>query len=361
MTEAEAMERALQLAMRGWGQVAPNPMVGAVLLRDGVSVGEGFHARYGGPHAEVEALRACADPAGVTCVVNLEPCAHHGQTPPCTDALIDAAVARVVIAVRDPHRAAAGGVERLRKVGIEVEIGPSERAAAALNAPFLFSHQQSVRPFVAVKVATSLDGFVADTGGRSRWITGPEAREYAHRLRAGFDAIGVGGRTARTDDPRLTVRGPVTPRVPPRRVVFGRDTALPRDHHLAVSAPGTETVLFASPENRERVVEELRGTDVDVWVATGLEDALTQLRTGGVRSLLVEGGGQLVGALLAGGLVDRLYWFQAPLWLGEGTAAFGRRSGVALEAANPWEVTDRRAFGPDTLLVVDRELCLQGS
>ena len=207
------MELALELALGGWGRVSPNPLVGAVLLKDGAVVGRGHHREYGAPHAEIEAISACEDPHGTTCVLNLEPCSHRGKTPPCTDALVMAGVRRVVFAVADPNPRAGGGSRRLRSHGIEVESGLLRDEAAALNAPFLWSQVRAYRPFVALKLATSMDGFVADASGNSQWITCESARAHAHWLRAGFDAIGVGRRTVDRDDPQLTARGPVAPRV----------------------------------------------------------------------------------------------------------------------------------------------------
>ena len=210
------MARALDLAWRGWGRVQPNPLVGAVVLAAGELVGEGWHPEYGDRHAEALALSAAGERArGATLVVTLEPCAHQGKQPPCTDAILRSGVRRVLAAMPDPNPVAAGGGDRLRAAGVEVEIGPLADAAAAQNAMFLHSISHPNRPFVALKLATTLDGRIADGSGHSRWISGQEAREYVQWLRAGFDAIAVGGRTARLDDPSLTVRGPVRPRVPP--------------------------------------------------------------------------------------------------------------------------------------------------
>ena len=361
MTDQEAMDRALALAVAGWGRVAPNPLVGAVLVRDGHIIGEGFHAEFGGPHAEVQALAACADAAGATCVVNLEPCAHLGKTPSCADALAAAGVARVVIAVRDPDPQAGGGADRLRAAGVEVEEGVGRRAAAALNAPFFWAHARPQRPFIALKLATSLDGFIADGQGGSQWLSGAVARDYVHWLRAGFDAIAVGRRTAEIDNPLLTVRGPVEPRVTPTRVVFARDGALARRLSLVETASQVPTVVFTSAAGVSGARRDLDGTDVAVQTATSLLDAARQLRDQGVQSVLVEGGGTLATALLEAGLVDRLYWIQAPVWLGQGTPAFGARSPTLLSDAQPWSVIERRALGPDTLLVVERELCSPAS
>jgi diaminohydroxyphosphoribosylaminopyrimidine deaminase/5-amino-6-(5-phosphoribosylamino)uracil reductase len=359
--ERAAMTRALALAWRGWGRVAPNPMVGAVLLRDGAVVAEGWHAEFGGPHAEVAALAAGADPRGATCVVTLEPCAHTGKTPPCADALIAAGVARVVIAGRDPDPAARGGIERLRAAGVAVDVGAGARDAAALNAAFLWSTVRPERPFVAVKLATSFDGYVADHTGRSRWISGPEAREWVHWLRAGFDALGVGGRTAVADDPQLTVRGSVVPRVPPARVIFAGRAELGPEMQVFRPGVGGPAVVVA-PAARAPTAERLLGdAGVRVLAADRLEDALRGLAELGIRSVLVEGGGRLVGALLDRGLVDRVYRITAPTWLGRGTPAFAAHAARALADAARWTVVERRVLGDDTLLVIDRELCLRAS
>jgi diaminohydroxyphosphoribosylaminopyrimidine deaminase/5-amino-6-(5-phosphoribosylamino)uracil reductase len=359
--EPEAMDRALALAWRGWGRVAPNPMVGAVLLREGQPVAEGYHAEFGGPHAEAAALAGGADARGATCVVTLEPCAHTGKTPPCVDALLAAGVSRVVIAGRDPDPAARGGIERLRAAGVAVELGPGARAAAALNAAFLWSTVRPERPFVAVKLATSFDGYLADHSGRSRWISGAEAREWVHWLRAGFDALAVGGRTALADDPQLTVRGPVVPRVPPARVIFAGRTELGPELQAFRPEVGGAPVVVA-PRARAHSAERILGeAGVRVLAADRLEDALRSLADTGVRSMLVEGGGRLVGALLDRGLVDRVYRITAPVWLGRGTPAFAAHAARALADASRWTVVERRALGDDTLLVIDRELCLPGS
>ncbi len=344
------MRRALDLAWRGWGRVHPNPMVGAVLLRDGAVVGEGWHAEFGGPHAERVALDAAGEAArGATMVVTLEPCAHQGKQPPCAPAVADAGVRRALFALGDPDPAAAGGAEVLRARGVEVATLPEFAAeAAAQNAAFLHRVAGPDRPWVALKLATSLDGRIADGVGRSRWISGPEAREWAHRLRAGFDAIAVGAETARRDDPALTVRGSVSPRREPRRVVFIRETALPVALKLLRGGGEQPAVVVRVGPVREAQAgsRELSAAD--------LPAAMRALRGLGIGSLLVEGGGRLAGALLGAGLVDRLYWVQAPLWLGEGVPAVAGLPGVALEAAERWRVTERRPLGEDTLLVADR-------
>ncbi len=355
------MRRALEIARGGWGRVAPNPLVGAVLLRDGHVLAEGYHAEYGQPHAEAAALMAAGDARGATCVVTLEPCTHVGKTPACAEALIAAGVARVVYAVGDPHPEAGGGAARLRAAGVEVEAGPGRERAAALNAPFLFAQTNSDRPFVAVKLATSLDGFVADHSGRSRWISGTAAREWVHWLRAGFDAIGVGARTVLLDDPALTVRGAVVPRRAPTRVVFARRSLPSGDRQLVQSARAVPTKVFAEPGVARGAGGLLSDSGVDVGEAEDLTGALRALRADGIESLLIEGGGTLVTALLEARVVDRVYWIQAPIWLGKGVRGFGDRSPLDLADAQPWTVTERMALGADTLLVLDRDLCLPAS
>lgn len=361
--ERAAMQRALELARQGWGRVAPNPMVGAVVLQDATVVGEGYHAEYGGPHAEVAALAAAGERArGATLVVNLEPCAHHGKTPPCTDAIAAAGVARVVAAIRDPDPEAQGGVGRLRARGVVVSFGLMGEEAAALNAPFLFAREQAARPFVALKLATSIDGRIADAAGSAHWVSGDIAREYVHWLRAGFDAIAVGGTTALKDNPQLTVRGSVTPRRAPVRVVFDRRAMLNASARLVSSARVVPTWVMASPEAPLASVATLEGNGVRVFRPASLADGLRLARDAGIESLLCEGGGALGAKLLADGLVDRLYWVQAPVWLGEAAVpAFPGVPATPLATAPRWIPVERRALGPDTLLVLDRRLCLPGS
>jgi diaminohydroxyphosphoribosylaminopyrimidine deaminase/5-amino-6-(5-phosphoribosylamino)uracil reductase len=356
MTEREAMDRALALAWRGWGRVQPNPLVGAVVLRDGQIAGEGWHAEFGASHAEPRALAAAGDAArGATLVSTLEPCNHHGKQPPCTDALIAAGVRRVVAAVPDPNPVAAGGAERLRAAGIDVELGLAAEPAAAQNAIFLHSVREPARPFVALKLATSIDGRIADANGQSRWLSGEPARAFVHWLRAGFDALAVGGVTARADDPSLTVRGSVQPRVPPRRVVFAADGDLPSTLKLVRTARDLATVVVVAPGAPAARVRPLEQAGVGVVRAASLSEALGTLRTAGVGSVLVEGGGRLAGSLLAAGLVDRYYWVQAPIWLGAtGVPAVAGLPTTPLGDTRRWRVTDRRALGDDTLLVLDR-------
>ena len=356
MTEREAMDRALALAWRGWGRVQPNPLVGAVVLRDGQIAGEGWHAEFGTRHAEAIALAAAGAAArGATVVSTLEPCNHHGKQPPCTDAIIAAGVRRVVAAVPDPNPVASGGAERLRAAGIDLELGLGADEAAAQNAIFLYAIREPARPFVALKLATSIDGRIADANGQSRWLSREPAREFVHWLRAGFDALAVGGVTARADDPSLTVRGPVQPRVPPRRIVFAADGDVPTTLKLVRTARELATFVVAGSGAPASRVGPLERAGVAVIRAASLSEGLQALRAAGIESVLVEGGGRLAGSLLAAGLVDRYYWVQTPIWLG--AAAVPAVAGLPTTPLGDtcrWRVTDRRALGDDTLLVLDR-------
>ena len=345
------MRRALVLAERGWGQVAPNPMVGALVVRDGRVVGEGYHAQFGRDHAERVALgKAGSDARGSTMYVTLEPCAHVGKTQPCTDALIQAGVKRVVIATRDTHPVAAGGAEVLRAAGITVEFGVGETEARELNAPF-FHSLNADRPWVTLKLAISIDGAVADHTRKGGWLTGVKSRAEVHRLRAQHDAVGVGMGTVRADDPALTVRDAKTPRVHPLRVVFSRSGRLPLTSVLARSAADFPVLVIAQ-EPDSAYENTLHSLGVELVQALTLTDALRELRARGVQSILVEGGARLAGALLFDRLVDRLVVFTAPVVLGAGALnAFLLAPAQRAEQAVRMRVVRRAEFGHDLMTV----------
>ncbi len=343
------MRRALALARRGWGRTAPNPMVGAVVVREGRVVGEGWHARFGADHAEVMALREAGGAArGSTLYVTLEPCAHHGKTPPCTEAVLRAGVRRVVVAALDPNPQATGGLARLAAHGVDVESGVEAAAAMELDAPFFFRFAAD-RPWVTLKLALSLDGAIADHTRRPGWLTGARSRREVHRLRAGADAVAVGIGTALADDPLLTVRGVRAPRVPPLRVVFDRSARLPL-HSRLVRTAGEAPVLVVTREPASTAAAALADAGVELLPAPSLGAALRLLVARGVRSLFVEGGAALAGELLAHDLVDRLIIFQAPVILGAGALpAFGAAPATTAEAAARLRVVRRRSFGDDLM------------
>jgi diaminohydroxyphosphoribosylaminopyrimidine deaminase/5-amino-6-(5-phosphoribosylamino)uracil reductase len=351
MTDDRAyMRQALALARRGWGRTAPNPLVGAVLVRDGEVVGEGHHAMYGGDHAEVVALRAAGDRArGATAYVTLAPCAHHGKTPPCADALIAAGVRRVVAATADPNPQAAGGLARLKAAGIETTVGIEEAAARELNAAF-FHAFRSDRPWVTLKLALSLDGAIAGQVGNG-WITGRASQREVHHLRAGSDAVAVGIGTVLADDPLLTVRDGAPPRVAPVRVVFDRSARTPLASRLVQTARETPVVIVAERPDPARAAV-LAHAGVEIVTAASLDVALRALRARGITALLVEGGARLAGALLTHAAVDRLVIFQAPCVLGAGAlGAFAFAPARTPTDAPRLPIVERRTLDDDLMTV----------
>ncbi|MCU0647737.1 MAG: bifunctional diaminohydroxyphosphoribosylaminopyrimidine deaminase/5-amino-6-(5-phosphoribosylamino)uracil reductase RibD [Gemmatimonadaceae bacterium] len=343
------MRRALALARRGWGQVSPNPLVGAVVVRDHVAVGEGWHARFGDAHAEPVALAQAGEAArGATLYVTLEPCAHHGKQPPCVDAILASGIARVVVAARDPNPVASGGVERLRAHGVQVDVGVCARAARAMNAPFFFALQHTDRPYITLKLACTIDGAIADHARTRGWFTGDASRRAVHALRASADAIAVGRDTVLIDDPALTVREGYAPRVAPARVVVARHGRVPATSQLVRTAREVPVWVLGAPPADERASLEARG--VTVLPAASLAEGLTALRARGVHHLMVEGGATLAGALLDEGMVDRLVIFRAPLVLGAGALpAFAGLHGRTLATAVRLRPRVRRRLGDDLL------------
>ncbi|QIT54318.1 bifunctional diaminohydroxyphosphoribosylaminopyrimidine deaminase/5-amino-6-(5-phosphoribosylamino)uracil reductase RibD [Aquisalimonas sp. 2447] len=316
------MAHALRLAERGVMTARPNPRVGCVIVRDGECVGEGWHARTGEAHAEVHALRAAgAEARGAIVYVNLEPCSHFGRTPPCCDALLEAGVAEVVVAMRDPNPAVAGnGLERLRQGGVRVREGLLEPGALVLNAGFA-RRMLRRRPWVRCKLAASLDGRTAMASGESRWITGAAARADVHRWRARSCAIVTGSGTVRADDPALTVRD-VTGAAeipPPLRVVLDSGLTTP-PHARLLAEPGPVLILTASEDNERRAALEAAGAEVERIASRDgvldLEAVLELLAGRQVNEVLVESGPTLAGAFLGGGWVDEFIVYQAPHLMG---------------------------------------------
>jgi len=339
------MRRALALAARGLGETNPNPAVGCVVVKAGRVVGEGFHARAGGPHAEVEALAQAGPRArGSTVYVTLEPCAHHGRTPPCSPLVRDSGAARVVVALRDPNPLVAGrGLALLRRGGVEVGTGVLAAEAARLNERFLTAARDG-RPFVLLKAAHTLDGRIATASGHSKWITGPAQRRQARWLRRLHDAVLVGIDTVLADDP-LLLPSPRTRR-PFTRVVLDTSLRLPSTSRLVRSARRSSPVLVLtsrpSPARRRRL--ERAGAEVLEVPASGgrvsLGKALEALGIRGTTSVMVEGGSEILGSFLAARLVDQVALFRAPLLLG------GRGSRPAFGGPNPSEIGDALRLRP---------------
>lgn len=338
------LARCSELAERGRRTAAPNPVVGAVIVRDGAVVGEGWHERPGGDHAEVVALRAAGDARGATIYVSLEPCSHHGRTPPCADALIAAGVARVVTAMIDPTPKVNGaGAARLRDAGVAVEVagGEIERAARRQNAWWLTLALQG-RPHVTYKAAISTDGRTASPAG-PRWISSPQSRAAVHELRAQVGAVAVGVATALADDPLLTARDVDPPAErQPLRVVFDRRARLPAGSRLAASAaPDAPVLVFAAPGATPVAVPHVETVPV-----SSPAEAFAELGRRRVAALLLEGGATLATAFLDAGLIDRVMLYRAPIELGDGPGLFTRD----IELPEPWSTA---RSGPDILTVTD--------
>ena len=352
------MMLALALGRRGLGRTWPNPAVGCVIVQHGQVVGRGWTQPGGRPHAETEALAQAGSAArGADVYVTLEPCSHVGKTPPCAQALIDAGVARVVVATADPDPRVSGrGLDMLRTAGIEVVTGVCEAEARRANAGF-FARLELGRPFVTLKLASSFDGRIATGTGESQWITGPQARRVGHALRASHDAVMVGGGTARKDDPSLTVRGLGTD-WQPSRVVISRRLDVPLLSTLAKTASEIPVILCHGHDADPTLVStwtDLGATLLPCRTA-GVQldpvDVLRQLAGHGITRVFCEGGGALAASLLDGDLVDELVGFTAGLAIGaEGLPAISALGLGALREAPRFDLVECKAVGPDTMHV----------
>jgi diaminohydroxyphosphoribosylaminopyrimidine deaminase/5-amino-6-(5-phosphoribosylamino)uracil reductase len=363
MDNAFFMRRALRLARRGRGNVSPNPAVGCVLARSGKVVSEGFHERFGGPHAEVNAI-AKADTGLLpecTLYVNLEPCSHHGKTPPCTEAIIRSGIRSVVIGCTDPNPLVNGrGIRALRESGVRVSVGVLESECRRINASF-FHFMQQGRPFVTLKAAQTLDGRVATTDGESRWISEPVSREWVHRLRSEHDAILVGVGTVLRDDPELTVRnrsGRRRPGRPPFRLVLDPQLRIPETSRLVRTDDPERTIVitgFDAPAARRL---RLQRSGVRVWrLKTGpgrrfrFRSVLNRCAKEGILSVLVEGGPGTWTSALRSGLADRLVLFVSPRLMGDGVPVLGELGIHGLKELIRFEHAIWRRLGEDMLFI----------
>ncbi len=329
--DQEYLSRAIELGRNGLGDVSPNPQVGAVIVQGGELLGEGWHQRYGEAHAELNAIAACDSDglSGATLYVSLEPCCHQGQQPPCTDAILAAGIARVVVASDDPSDKANGrGLGILRDEGVDVQLATGDLAATArLENQGFRKHARSGKPWVLFKSAMSLDGKVATREGDSQWISDASSREKVHQWRSEVDAVAVGIGTAIADDPQLTVRLPGSQRQP-RRIVFDSEARLPLDSQLVEQAPEVELIVIVSRAAPRSAVEALETAGAHVLSVSGeneplrVSDALAQLGAldRPVTSMLLEGGPHLAGAFFDAGEIDELRLFVAPLVIGGASA-----------------------------------------
>lgn len=364
---ANFMRHAISLARRGVGKTSPNPAVGAVVVRDGTMVGEGWHRRAGTPHAEIHALRQAGGLArGSDLYVTLEPCSHFGRTPPCADAVIAAGVARVYVGMVDPNPLVSGqGIERLRRAGITVETGLMEQECRLLNGPFI-KHVTTGRPLVVLKSAMTLDGKTATTCGDSRWVTGEPARRMVHRLRATMDGVMVGVGTLLADDPELTVR--LVKGRTPLRIVVDSELRTPVTARILASGGGGGVLLATVSPDRARIAAlTAAGAEVVVCVKSGdrvdLTDLLERLGARGIQSILLEGGETLAGEMLRQGLIDRFLFFVAPKLVGgEGKGIFAGSGAGLMQDAVPLRIDRVSRIGADILLEAYPEAaCLQDS
>lgn len=357
------LARATERGRQGWGGVQPNPMVGCVLVWNGAVVGEAHHEAFGGPHAEVLALRQAGSRAGGgTAYVSLEPCAHHGKTGPCTEALLEAGIRRVVYGAADPGKESGGGAEILREAGVEV-VGPvySAEAARRLNPAFHYNLETG-RTYVALKLAMTLDARISEGPGRRTRLTGPDVGHEVHHIRAGFQGIMVGSGTVYADDPRLTVREIEAPRRPPSRLIVDSRAAFSPGAALFRDVADVPVVVFCREDAPEANVERLEAAGASVHPVApsdegvDLREVLRVCSGMGIHSLLCEGGGRLASSFLREGLVQRMYLFLTPTILGtEGVPAFpGPYGRFTWEGWRALPV--RESFEKDGLVVFDRQL-----
>jgi len=353
------MKMALRLAAKGAGWVSPNPMVGAVVVQAGEVAGQGWHRHYGGPHAEIEALRAAGPLSrGATLYVTLEPCNHHGRTPPCTEAVLAAGISRVVAAAPDPnHRVSGGGAVFLKARGVQVEMGLLEAEVRRLNEAW-FAWTENDRPWVIAKAACSLDGKIATRTGDSQWLTGEAARSFGHRLRHECDAILVGVGTVLADDPQLTARLSRRRAKDPIRLVLDTRLRLPlsaRLLHLNSSSPTWVACTAEAPSEKIKALEAL-GAEVLVMPEeegrVALRPLLQELGRRRVQSLLVEGGAEVLGAFFDQSLVDKFFFFYAPKILGgqKALSVIGGTGVTRLAEAHQARDLSLRRIGPDLMV-----------
>lgn len=354
------MRRALALAARGAGSVSPNPLVGALIVAPNRRViAEAWHEVYGGPHAEINALKAAAgaDLEGATMYVTLEPCSHHGKTPPCVESILATKIARVVVAMRDPNPLVSGqGNRRLREAGIEVVVGTLEREARLLNEAYIH-YISTGTPFVTIKMAQTLDGYTALPSGESRWITSEASRRRVHEMRAVTDGVMVGTRTALLDNPSLTLHYGVVGRNP-RRITLDRQLSLPHDLRLFTDEHRDLTMILTADAMADSTrAHELRSAGVKVFGIPVnprgliLPEAMRVLGEHGVASLLVEGGAELAGALIKEGIAQKLVLCVAPKLFGRGMPAFTGIEVSRLDEAYSLRIHELERVGDDMMVV----------
>ena len=355
------MKLALELASRGKGATSPNPMVGAVLVRNGKIVGKGYHRKAGSLHAEVVAIKDSRGKAkGATLFVNLEPCVHYGKTPPCCDEIIRARISKVVIGMKDPNPLVNGkGIRKLKIHGIEVEVGVMEKEAEELNEAFIKSIKTGT-PFVIMKSAMSLDGKIATRSGQSKWLTSKESRKFVQELRLGVDGIMVGIGTILKDDPRLSLRIKKREVNPPAKIIVDSQLKIPLRAELFSSKPDSEIIIATTASNgNERKLRKLRkmGAEIIQTRSRGgrvdLQELMKELCRKGLRSILLEGGAELNASAINEGIVDKVFYFYAPILIGGRNAkgTIGGEGITKLQDAGKIDIKEIKKIGKDLLVI----------
>jgi diaminohydroxyphosphoribosylaminopyrimidine deaminase/5-amino-6-(5-phosphoribosylamino)uracil reductase len=361
MEDRDYMQMALELAQKGIGWTSPNPMVGAVVVNNGQVVGRGYHQRVGGPHAEVHAIEDAGESArGATIYVTLEPCNHVGRTPPCTQKIIDAGIRRVVVAMEDPNPGVKGGGSHyLQDRGIQVTTGIAERAARTLNEGFI-TWVTTGSPFVILKCAATLDGHIATRSGDSRWVTGPASRRFVHQIRHSVDGIMVGVETVKMDDPSLTTRLDGQTGSDPTRIILDTHLSMPLTAKLLHQPSAAPTWIVCGPDSdaqRQKALERIGARVITAPLIDGRIDLVVlmqQLGSMEITSLLIEGGGSVIGSALRAGIVDKICFFYAPKLLGGDDGIPICRGAGAVRMQDSLTVHDMTVFR------FDEDVMLQG-
>ncbi len=363
MTDSDYMARALGLAARGKGYTSPNPCVGALVVKDDQIIGQGFHSKAGGPHAEVVAINdaAARHPeklADSTIYVTLEPCNHFGKTPPCTHKILNAGICRVVVACKDPNPVARGGIEFLRENGLEVVSGVMEQTGLTLIEDFVWNVQNDTTPFVTLKCAATLDGYIATKTGDSQWITSQASRNFGHELRHQNDAILIGSGTLHGDDPSLTARIEGKQTRDPARIILDTRLTIRENAKVVVQKSTAPTIIVTGPDGDSAKIRRLQEKGVQVLECPvfenllDLNDLMIRLRKLSITSLLVEGGGRVAASALAAGIVNKICYFLAPKILGgnDGIPVFSGAGPKKIKDVFELARVTTRKFGSDMLL-----------
>ena len=354
------MKIALSLAAKGKGLTSPNPMVGAAIVKKEKIVGSGFHSKAGTPHAEIIALENAGEKAkGSTLFINLEPCVHFGKTPPCCEEVIKSGIRKVIVAMKDPNPLVDGsGIKKLKNYGIEVVLGIMEKEARELNEAFIKSIKTKT-PFVIMKSAMSLDGRIATRSGKSKWITGKESRRYVQELRAKVDGIMVGIGTVLKDNPRLTLRTGKIKRTLPAKIVIDSSLKIPIKAKLFSSEPTTKVIIAATNKASRKKIESLRKTGIDIIQTEAnkgkgnLKKLTRELYKKGIMTILLEGGSELNASAIREGIVDKVFYFYAPILIG-GSDAKGMMGGDGVDTiqdAKKIDIKEVKRIGKDLLVI----------